>query len=134
MASRAEPDVLAAIAVGGALGTLSRYEVGQAIHAAKDTFPWPTFIVNVSGAFVLGAFLTVVLTRHPPARYARAFFAIGFLGSFTTFSTMAVETVTLVKDHKAALGIGYLLVSVAVGLVVCWLGNRVARLTWSRPC
>jgi len=47
---------------------------------------------------------------------------------------MAVETVTLVKDHKAALGIGYLLASVAVGFVVRWLGNRVARLTSSRPC
>ena len=134
MARRAEPDVLAAIAFGGALGTLARYEVAQAIHIAKDTFPWPTFIVNVSGAFVLGVFLTLVLERFPPARYARAFFAIGFLGSFTTFSTMAVETVTLVKDDQAVLGIGYVLVSVAVGLGVCWLGIRVARLAPGRPC
>jgi len=134
VARRPEPDVLAAIAVGGALGTLARYEVAQAIHVAKDTFPWPTFIVNMTGAFVLGLFLTVVLERFPPARYARAFFGIGFLGSFTTFSTMAVETVTLVKDHKAALGIGYLLTSVAVGLAVCWLGVRSARVIERRPC
>ncbi len=134
MARRAEPGVLMAIAIGGALGTLARYEVAQAMHVAKDTFPWPTFIVNVSGAFVLGLFLTVILERFPPARYPRAFFAIGFLGSFTTFSTMAVETVTLVKDGKAGLGIGYLLVSVAVGLAVCALGIRVARLGPARSC
>ena len=126
--SRFEPDVLAAIAVGGALGTLARYEIAQVIHVAKDTFPWPTFTVNLSGAFVLGLFLTLVVERFPPSRYARAFFAIGFLGSFTTFSTLAVETVTLVKDHQAALGLGYLAVTIAAGLVVCYLGIVLARL------
>jgi CrcB protein len=131
---RAEPGVLAIIAIGGALGTLSRYEVGQAIHVAKGSFPWPTFIVNMTGAFALGLFLTIAIEHFPPARIARAFVAIGFLGSFTTFSTMAVETVTLIKDGYAPVGAGYLLISVSVGLVCCVLGVRLARLVPTRAC
>lgn len=122
------PDVIAAIAIGGALGAPARYEVSQVIHVAKDTFPWATFATNLSGAFVLGLFITVVFERLPPTRYLRPFFAIGFLGAFTTFSTMAVETVTLVKDGFFVLGVGYLVVSVAAGLVVTFVGIRIARL------
>ncbi|MGO9875429.1 MAG: fluoride efflux transporter CrcB [Acidimicrobiia bacterium] len=125
---RVEPDVLVAIALGGALGTPARYEVSQLIHVAKDTFPLATFVINVSGAFVLGVFLTLV-ERFPPTRYLRAFFAIGFLGSFTTFSTMAVDTVLLVKDHRTVLGIGYLCASIAAGLASCYLGMVLARLS-----
>jgi fluoride exporter len=126
---RAQADVLVAIAIGGALGTLARYGVSRLIHVAKDTFPWATFVTNLSGAFVLGLFLTLVIERFPPTRRLRAFFAIGLLGSFTTFSTMAVETVTLVRDHRAALGLGYLCVSVAAGLACCYVGIVLARVS-----
>lgn len=126
---RAQPDVLVAIAVGGALGTLARYGLSRVIHVAKDTFPWATFVTNLGGAFVLGLFLTLVIERFPPTRYLRSFFAIGFLGSFTTFSTMAVETVLLVKDHRAVLGIGYLCASIAAGLACCYLGVVLARVS-----
>ena len=126
---RAEPDVLVTIAIGGALGTLSRYGLSRLIHVAKDTFPWATFVTNLSGAFVLGLFLTLMIERFPPTRYLRSFFAIGFLGSFTTFSTMAVETVLLVKDHQAVLGIGYLVVSIVAGLACCYLGIVLARVS-----
>lgn len=124
---RAEPSMLLAIAIGGALGTLGRYELNQIIHVAKDSFPWATFVENVSGAFVLGAFVVLATERLAPNPYARPFFAIGFLGSFTTFSTMAVETVTLVKDHYPVLGIGYLLASVAAGLAAGYAGIVFAR-------
>jgi fluoride exporter len=117
------------IAVGGGIGVLARYAISRVIHVSKDTFPWATFVTNLSGAFVLGLFLTTVLERFPPTRYPRPFFAIGFLGAFTTFSTMAVETVTLVKDGDAALGIGYLLLSVGAGLVCCYLGIVLARIS-----
>lgn len=131
---RAPPDVLAVIAVGGALGTLARYGVTRAIPVAAGTFPWATFLENLSGAFVIGAFLTFVLERYPPTRYLRSFFAIGVLGGFTTFSTMAVEAVTLVKDGHAPLGIGYLGSSIAAGLVICYLGVVLARsVPFGRP-
>jgi len=119
--------VLLVIAIGGGLGTLTRYGISRIIHVSKDTFPWATFVTNLSGAFVLAVFLTMVLERFPPTRYPRPFFAIGFLGAYTTFSTMAVETVTLVKDGQPVLGIGYLLISVVAGLVCGYLGVVCGR-------
>jgi CrcB protein len=128
VASRMPRDVVAVVAVGGALGAPARYEVSQLIHVASDSFPWATFATNLSGAFVLGLFVTFVLERLPRTRYLRPFFAVGFLGAFTTFSTMAVETVTLVKDGFVLLGTGYLIVSVAAGLGLTYLGMVTARL------
>ena len=127
--NRAEPGVLLAIAIGGGLGTLARYGVSRLVHVAKDTFPWATFVTNLTGAFMIGVFLTLILERFPPTRFPRPFFAIGFLGGFTTFSTMAVETVTLCKDGYPVLGIGYLLASVFFGLAACYLGIVLARLS-----
>jgi fluoride exporter len=125
---RAQPAVLVAIALGGALGAVARYEVAQLIHVPKDAFPWATFWTNISGAFVLGFFLTLVVERFPPSRYPRPFFAVGFLGAYTTFSTMAVETVSLIRDGRPALGVGYLTGSIAAGLVVVYAGIVLARL------
>jgi len=126
---RAAPSVLIAIAIGGGLGTLGRYGISRIIHVSPDTFPWATFVTNLSGAFVIGVFLTLILERLQPARFARPFFAIGVLGGFTTYSTMAVETVTLCQDGYPVLGIGYLLASVFAGLACCYLGIVLARVT-----
>ena len=115
------------MALGGALGAPARYGVAQVIHVAKDTFPWATFWTNVSGSFALGLILVLVMERFPPTRYLRPFFATGFLGAFTTFSTFAVETDLLVKDGHAGVGITYAVASVLVGLGAVWLGMLVAR-------
>jgi fluoride exporter len=122
-----ERRTLAAIAAGGVLGTLARYEIAQAISVAKDSFPWATFWTNLSGAFVLGAFVALLAARSPLLHTTRVFFGTGFCGAYTTFSTMAVETVTLVKDGHAALGIGYIVTSIAAGLLVAYVGGRAAR-------
>ena len=119
--------MLLVIALGGALGTLLRYGMNRWIHVAKDAFPWATFWTNISGAFVLGWFSAVFFQRAPARRYARPFFAIGFLGAYTTFSTMAVETVTLVKDDHALLGIAYLCISIGAGLAFCVPGCNSGR-------
>jgi CrcB protein len=126
------PRVVLAVALGGALGAPARYEVAQWIRVPKDSFPWSTFWTNVTGAFVLGLFLTFVIAWFPSRPYPRPFFAIGFLGAFTTFSTMAVETVTLVKDGRAGLGIAYACLSVVAGLAVAYAGIITARAVGSR--
>ena len=120
--------MLAAIAAGGALGVPARYEAAQLIHVAKDTFPWATFWTNVSGSLALGFLLILVIERFPPSRYLRPFFATGFLGAFTTFSTFAVETDLLIKDGHAVLGIAYAIGSLLAGLVAVWAGIHLARL------
>lgn len=131
-AERERPDVLAAIAAGGALGTLARYGVAQLVHVARDTFPWATFWTNVSGSFALGVLLVLLVERFPPSRYVRPFFATGLLGAFTTFSTLAVETDLLVKDGHAPIGVAYGLASLVAGLAAAWAGIVLGR-TGRRP-
>ena len=126
---RLHPGVLACILVGGALGSLARYGVGRVVHVPTDGFPRATFVINLSGRVRARLLSCRSCTSGDwPARYVRPLFAVGFCGAFTTFSTMAVETVTLVKDHHAGLGVGYLLVSIALGLITCTLGVRLGRL------
>lgn len=119
--------VLLCVALGGGIGALARYGLTRVIHVPVDGFPRATFVINLSGAFVLGVFLTVLHERRLRARYSRPLIAIGFLSAYTTFSTMAVETVTLIKDGHAGVGIAYMLLSVALGLAVCALGVIVTR-------
>lgn len=125
---RPSPDVVVAIALGGALGAVARYGITRWVEVGPGGFPWATFWTNVSGAFVLSLFLTAAVGFLPPTRYLRPFFAVGFLGSYTTFSTLAVETVLLCKDGHVVLGVGYTLASVAAGLAVAYLGTVVARI------
>jgi CrcB protein len=129
---RADAPIYAAIAAGGALGAPARYGVAQLVHVATGSFPWATFWTNVSGSFALGFLLVLIIERYPPTRYLRPFFATGFLGAFTTFSTFAVETDLLVKDGHAALGVVYALASLTVGFAAVWVGMRGARLTPAR--
>ena len=125
---RAQPDVLAAIAAGGALGAPARYEITRLIHVAKGTFPWATFWTNITGSLALGFLLILVIERFPPSRYLRPFFATGFLGAYTTFSTSMVDTDTLIKDGHAAIGVAYLLASAAAGFAAVWVGIIAGRL------
>ena len=124
---RADPRVLGAIALGGALGAPARYGVAQLVHVAPDTFPWATFWTNVSGSFALGLILALVLERFPPTRYLRPFVATGFLGAYTTYSTFAVESVLLVKHDHPSVAIAYVASSLVTGFVVVWAGMWVAR-------
>ena len=125
--SRAHPRVLLAIAAGGALGAPARYGVAQVITVRPDHFPWATFATNVSGSFALGFLLVLLIHRFPPTRYLRPFFATGFLGAFTTFSTFAVETDLLVSHGHAATAATYALASIVVGLGAVWVGIAGGR-------
>jgi CrcB protein len=119
---RFEPGALLVIALGGALGAPARYEIAQALRAGSG-FPWGTFIANVSGAFALGLFLT----RVPAHRLARPFIATGFLGAFTTFSTLSIETVLLVRNHHTPTAVVYLLTTLVVGIGAAALGIAIMR-------
>jgi len=124
---RGDSRVLAAIALGAALGAPARYGVAQVVHVAKDSFPWATFWTNISGSFALGLLLVLILERFPPSRYLRPFVATGFLGAYTTYSTFAVDTVVLTKDGHAGIALAYAAASLVVGLVAVGTGIWAAR-------
>src|SRR5437763_1950457 len=123
-----QPKVVLAIAVGGVLGTLVRYAVSRLVHVAPDTFPWATFTVNVTGAFLLGLLVTLIIERWPPSLYARPFLAIGFLGAYTTFSTFMVEADLLVKNGAADIAALYVGGRLVAGLFAVYLGIVAAGL------
>lgn len=121
------PDVLLAVAAGGCLGAPARYGVGLLIPTPSHGFPWSTFIINVSGALLLGMLVVLLIERFPPTRYARAFFGTGFLGAYTTFSTYMVETVLLARDGYIERATAYVLGSLVAGLFSAWLGMAIGR-------
>lgn len=125
--SRLRPDVLAAIAGGGALGGGARYLIEQAAAVPAGRFPWATFSINVAGAFVLALLLVFVLDVWPPTRYVRPFAAIGFLGAFTTFSTWMAETADLFARDRPYVAVAYMAGSLAAGLAAVSFGLIVGR-------
>src|SRR4030081_1050266 len=119
--------ILAAIALGGALGAPARYGVAQLIHVANGSFPWATFWTNITGSLALGVVLVLILERFPPTRHVRPFVATGFLGAYTTYSTFAVETDLLVRSRQVGIGVVYGVASLVAGFVAVWAGMLVAR-------
>jgi fluoride exporter len=118
---------LAAVFVGGAIGTLAR--AGLATLAATDAgrWPWPTFIVNIVGAFLLGYFATRLLERLPVSSYRRPLLGTGLCGGLTTFSTMQVETIKMLEHHRFGLAIGYTVASIAAGLLAVYVATAMVR-------
>jgi CrcB protein len=121
------PGTIAVIALGGAAGTLGRVELTRLIPTTTNGFPWPTFAANITGSFVIGLVIVIVLDRMAPTRYVRPLIGTGFCGGLTTFSTLVVEIDLLVKAGHAALAVGYLAASLAAGMVAVWAGMALAR-------
>jgi fluoride exporter len=117
---------VAAIAVAGALGALSRYGVSLLAGArSRGGFPVATFIVNVSGSFVLGFLAAAIGARFEP--HIRAGLIVGFLGAYTTFSTFSLETVHLIEEGALWVAATNVAASVAAGLCAVYLGTLVGR-------
>ena len=118
---------LAAVFAGGAIGTLAR--AGLEVFAAADPghWPWPTFIVNIVGAFLLGFFVTRLLERLPTSSYRRPLLGTGVCGGLTTFSTMQVETIRMLEHRHYGLALGYTLASIAAGLFAVYVATALTR-------
>ncbi len=116
------------IGLGGFLGANVRYFVaGWAAQRFGTIFPYGTFIINLSGSFLLGLFMAFLQEQtfiHPNYRL---FFSIGFLGAYTTFSTFTYESLRLLQDGSIFLGLVNLLGSVAIGLLGVFIGFILGR-------
>lgn len=119
--------IVAVIAAGGFLGGPTRYLLGRAFPTAAHTFPATTFVINVTGSFVLAVLLVCVIEVWPPTRYVRPFGAVGFLGAYTTFSTWMVDTDRLMAAGRYGFAALNIIGSLLSGLVATALGIFLAR-------
>jgi CrcB protein len=112
-------------AAGGALGALGRWAVGAALPHAP--WSWATLTVNLTGCFLIGVLLTALAVHRPAAAWPRPFLGAGVLGGYTTYSTFAVEVVRAAADGAVWLAAGYVVASVAGGLLAVVLGAVCVR-------
>lgn len=118
---------LTAVFMGGALGTVARAVLELLANPDPGHWPWPTFTVNVVGAFLLGYFSTRLLERLPLSSYRRPLLGTGLCGGLTTFSTMQVETLRMLEHHHYGLAIAYTAASIAAGLLAIYLATTLVR-------
>jgi CrcB protein len=116
------------VALGGALGSVARFAVGLWIYERMGTrFPYGTFVINISGCFIIGLALTVLDDRMGLPPQWRLAIPIGFVGAYTTFSTFEYETLRLAHNGQAALAMLYIVLSVVLGYAAVWLGTLTGR-------
>ncbi|NYF09451.1 CrcB protein [Leifsonia sp. AK011] len=122
---------LLAVVIGGLLGTGARFAVDGVLLHQDDQFPLSTLIANALGAFALGFLVARVWPTAPS--WLRAGLGVGLLGSFTTFSAVAVSLVSLTAAGWGMLALAYLVATIVLGLAAAWLGLRLGRVRGAVP-
>lgn len=116
------------IAVGSALGGMSRYLLGGLVQrAVAGTFPFGTLLINVTGSFLLGAILRYGVDTPTLTPELRALLTVGFCGGYTTFSTFSYEAVALLEDGEWSRASLYVALSLVLSLIATFLGFMAAR-------
>ncbi len=117
------------VGMGGFAGAVSRYWVGLFVTQRLGLrFPYGTFLINVSGCFLIGFFMYLLAERGVLDAHWLFIIVIGFIGAYTTFSTFEYETMRVLQDGEFGVGLLYLGSSILVGFAMVWLGARAARL------
>jgi len=117
---------LLAVAAGGAVGAVARYWL--MLWVDTGNFPWGTLAVNVSGSLLMGALYVLIGEKMLLSQEMRALLAVGFTGAFTTFSTFALDALTLLQHGQVLSALSYVLLSVLLCILAVWLGMTAARL------
>jgi CrcB protein len=116
------------IGLGGFAGANARYVLGRAIMSrTESTFPYGTFVVNITGSLLIGVLLTLLTERWIGDPAWRLVIIIGFLGGYTTFSSYTFEAVRLFQDGQAFRALTYVVGSNVLGLLACYAGIVLAR-------
>lgn len=117
-----------AIAAGGALGSVLRYELSNWVHGlAGRGFPYGTLAVNVLGCLAMGFLFVLLVERMGENAVLRAGLLIGVLGGFTTFSTFTIETFNLIEQGAVAKAAGNMAASLILCVGATWAGVNLAR-------
>ncbi len=116
------------IGLGGFAGAIARYLVDLRVSAwTGGALPWGTFVINLSGSFLAGLLFAFLVERAVGPAELRGPLMIGFLGSYTTFSTLALETWRMLEDGDLLYGKGNLVVSIGLGVVAVVAGVALGR-------
>jgi CrcB protein len=116
------------IGVGGFVGAIARYALAVWIGQRWGrSFPLGTFIINISGSFLIGLLMTLMAERFTENPQWRLLLVIGFLGAYTTFSTFEYETGSLLKDGEWFYASLNVILSVVVGFIALKLGEVIAE-------
>ena len=117
------------VAVGGALGAVARHLINiSPLANVFQNFPLPTFLINVTGSFLIGFLLILLTDRLEVSEAVRMAVIVGFLGAFTTFSTFEMEIYGLSSEREHATALLYVLLSVVCGFVAVVAGVRLGRM------
>lgn len=116
------------VGIGGFFGAISRYAIALWIGQKWGrSFPLGTFVINISGSFLIGFLMTLFAERFIVNPQWRLLLIVGFLGAYTTFSTFEYETGKLVKDGEWLIASMNVVLSVFVGFVALKIGEIIAK-------
>jgi CrcB protein len=118
---------LAAIFAGGFIGAIARGLLGDALPAEPGHWPWATFVANLTGAALLGYFITRLQERLPLSSYRRPLLGTGFCGALTTFSTMQIELLRMIDARAWLLAGAYGVASITGGFACVFVTTNVVR-------
>lgn len=116
-----------AVAFGGAIGACLRFYLGSVLSRTALPFPTATFVINITGSFIIGFFLTLVTERIPINPHLRLMVAVGFVGAYTTFSTFEYETARLFEQKDYLYAFLNVVLSFVIGFGAVWGGIIAAR-------
>jgi CrcB protein len=116
------------VGIGGFLGAIARFWLGGFIsNRLGAKFPYGTFVINISGSYLIGLIVTLLAERSHWSANWRYLIPIGFIGAYTTFSTFELETFQSLRDGEFLFASLNVLLSVVVGFIAVWLGVITGR-------
>ena len=120
--------VVVGVALGGAIGATTRWLLDRLIEQRTESvFPWSTFTINVTGCFVIGVLVEALVDRHHVPAWIRVGLVVGVIGGYTTFSTFAQETFSLVESDDLGIALVYATTSVVLGILAVYAGTLLGR-------
>jgi len=120
--------LIVAVAIGGALGSVARYLAGVASGKLIGfDFPWGTLVINIAGSFLIGVLAESFALKWDPSQAVRAFLIVGICGGFTTFSTFSLDSYVLMQRGEMWHAASYMAASVALSVGALFAGLHVVR-------
>jgi CrcB protein len=126
---RWDPAVLAAIAAGGVLGAEVRYGLSVLMPHEPGQWPMATWLINISGCFLIGILMVVITELTSPHRLLRPLLGVGVLGGYTTFSTAMVDVQQMALAGRGGAALGYMLATVTAAVAAAFTGVTLTRAT-----